>query len=132
MPRNANRRDSTGEVSRSNSRSMASSTDFSSQRRPEKERATPNAAAPFSMGASNTPAVTGANPAHRSGGRAHHHAFRGDEIAFAVHAAQHRAIGDAGGGKHHVAGHQFVQAVFAVQVLDAPLGGPGAFVVVAE
>src|SRR3954464_14397743 len=132
MPRNASNRDSTGEISRSNSRSIVSSTDFSNQRRPEKLRATPKAAALFSTLPSSTPAVTGAYPAHRPGGRAHHNAFGGDEIAFAVHAAQHGAIRDAGGGEHHIARDQFVQVIFAVQVLDAPLGGAGAFIVIAE
>src|SRR6185503_11858408 len=133
-PRSANSRDNTGEISRSNSRSSAASTDFSSQRRPVKERATPKAATSCSIPASSTgrAAVARLDPAHRAGGGPHHHAFGGDEVAMPVHAAQHGAVGDAGGGKHHIARHQIQQTVFAVQVLDAPFCGAAFFILIAE
>ena len=49
-----------------------------------------------------------------------------------MHAAQHRAVGDAGGREDHVARHQFTQGIFAVEVRDAPFGGAGLFILVAE
>src|SRR5262245_45021076 len=130
MPRKANSRATTGGSSRSNSLSSALSTGLSSQRRPVKERATPKAAAPLSMTASSTFAAAMArlDPAHGAGSRTHHHAFGGDEIALAVHAAQHGTVGDSGGGEHHIARDKLVQAVFAAQILDAPFGGAAAFI----
>src|ERR1700685_1835867 len=121
MPRRASSRDRTGEISRNSSRSRLASTGFSNQRRPVKERATPNAA----LGSANRSlnrfaAVPRADPAHRAGGRAHHHAFGGDKTAVTVHAAQHETVGDTGRREPHTPPHQIAQAVFAVEILDAP------------
>src|SRR5258708_7102898 len=117
MPRSANSRATTGESSRSSADSSSTSTGLSSQRRPVKERATPNAAAPFSISpSSNVAAVARLDPAHRARRGPHHHAFGGDEIAMAVNAAQHRTVGDAGGREHYIARDQVQQTVFAVQV----------------
>src|SRR5882762_9226468 len=107
MPRDANSRATTGESSRSSADSSSASTDLRSQRRPVKERATPNAAAPFSSPpSSNVAAVARLDPTYRTGRGPHHHAFGGDEIAGPVNAAQHRAVGDAGGREHHIARDQ--------------------------
>src|SRR3569832_1925129 len=106
MPRNASSRARTGERPKSccNERISASLPSSSRQRRPEKLLATPKAAAGWLASASDkTAAVARLDPAHRAGGRTHHHAFGRDVIAIAVDTRQHRAIGHAGGGKHHIA-----------------------------
>ena len=77
-------------------------------------------------------AVARLDPAHRAGGRAHDHAFGGDEIAVPVHAAQHGAVGDAGGGEHHVARGQFISVYLRLRSLMPHLAARGARHLVAE
>src|SRR6201999_645478 len=126
MPRNARSRAKTGDRPRSwrNWRASVSSPSSSRQRRPEKLLATPKAASGLWVSASGkVAAVTRLDPAHRAGGRTHHHAFGRDVIAVTVDARQHRTVGDAGGGKHHIAGDQIGHGVFAVEILDADAFG---------
>src|SRR5580698_10716703 len=126
MPRRAKSRAKTGDSSRSccNRRASVASPSSSRQRRPEKLLATPKAASDLASGASDKIApVTRLDPAHRAGGRTHHHAFGRDVVAVAMNPGQHRAVGDAGGGKHHIAGDQIGHGVFAVEVLDADAFG---------
>ncbi len=47
--------------------------------------------------------------------------------ADAAHAGQHRAVGDAGRGEHHIALGEVEQVVFAVEIGDAPLLGARPF-----
>src|ERR1700761_1556076 len=62
----------------------------STQRRPENERATPNAAGVSRENAlEDIPAPPALlDPAHRAGGRAHHDALGGDELAAQLDAGQ--------------------------------------------
>src|SRR5579863_10070382 len=103
MPRVAKIRANTGDniASCRNWRASASSPASSRQRRPEKLRATPKGAA-SSLASAMAP-MARLDPTHRAGGRTHHHAFGGDIVAIAAHPMQHRAVGNAGGGEHHIA-----------------------------
>src|SRR5882672_2272481 len=121
-------------VARANSRTASSSAFCRIHFRPEKERATPNAAVasrPIAL-ADILAAVARLDPAHGSGCGAHDHALRRHKIASDFHALEHRAVGHAGGGKHHISGGQVHQRVFAVEIGDAELGGAGAFVIFFE
>src|SRR5262249_52024047 len=70
--------------------------------------------------------------AHRSRLRAHDDRVRGGAAGRASDAAEHGAVGDAGGGEHHVAMRQVEHVVFARQIGDAATLGAAALVVVAE
>src|SRR5262249_12918652 len=70
--------------------------------------------------------------AHRAGLRAHDHRMGSGAGAEPAHAPQHGAVGDAGGGEHHLALGHVEDTVFAIEVGDAPLLRTGALVVVAE
>src|SRR5687767_4673430 len=78
-------------------------------------------------------AVFAVDPAHGARRGAHHHGFGGHRaVAAALDAFEQRAVGDSGGGEDHIALGEVVQAIDAVEVLDAPAAGAAALVVVAE
>ena len=75
----------------------------------------------------------GTDPPDGAGAGAHDDAFGFDAAALAtLDALEQRPVGDAGRGENAVAARQVLEAVDAVQILDAPAVGPGALVVVAE
>src|SRR5262249_1835584 len=49
--------------------------------------------------------VLGSDPAHRAGDRAHDHRVGFDRLPLELDAAQHGAVGDAGGGEQAIAAH---------------------------
>src|ERR1051326_6382125 len=118
MPRAVSRSASNGEmpVARASARARSGSAWRSVQLRPEKDVSTPKVVAAIrsSGSASMIAAVAALDPGHRPGGGAHHHAFRQAALGFDMYAEQHRTVGDAGGGKDHVARGNTHQRVFAV------------------
>src|SRR5690349_1337781 len=68
-------------------------------------------------------AVLGPDPAHRAGGRAHHHGLGLDHVLLEAHALQQRSGGDAGCREHAVALHHVADAVDLARILDAHLAG---------
>src|SRR5262245_23550731 len=121
-------------------RASRSSLSRARQRLPVSERSTPRKGivTAFTSGARNgagglaREVVRGLDQADGPGLGAHDDRMRGGTVLEPAHAAQHRAVGDAGGGKHHVALGHIEQVVFAAQVLDAPLGGALALVFAAK
>src|SRR5215469_5454761 len=69
------------------------------------------------------PPVLGLDPPHGAGGGAHHHGLGFDREGLELDAAQHGAVGDAGGGEQTVAAHHVVHLVALARVLDAHLEG---------
>src|ERR1700732_980830 len=67
--------------------------------------------------------VLGPDPAHRAGDRAHHHRLGLDHVALELDAAQHGAVGDAGGGEQAVAAHQILHEISPARIGDAHLQG---------
>src|SRR5436190_4430254 len=96
----------------------------------ERATRTPSAApasAPAIAGSGGAPdlageVVLGVDHAHRAGLRAHHDRVRVGAAGEAAHAAQHRAVGDAGRGEHHVALGELVHRVLALEIGDPELG----------
>ena len=104
------------------------------QRRPEKERANREgrAATLQCASASMSAPMARLDPAHRAGGRAHHHAFGGDEIAVRVHAGSIEPSVTPVAENTTSPDTRSVRRIFAVEILDARFGGAGALVIVAE
>src|ERR1700749_898927 len=102
--------------------------------RPEKDRATPNAAALSTARALTDilAAMAGTDPTHRAGGRAHHDALGEDVLACDLNAAQHRTVGHAGRGEHDVARREVHQRIFSVEVRDAELFRTAFFIFLLE
>src|ERR1700722_13050653 len=135
MPRPTRSRASISEIppSRASARTAASSGSRETQRRPENDRATPKTGARVNASILILPAdMARLHPAHGTRAGAHENAFSGDVLPMEMHALQHRAVCHARRRKHHIAGGELIQRVFAIEIGDAQPRGACALVVLLE